>query len=154
MEPILPDPSGLVIPGSPPTTDDPNRRRQHLATLPRVFIASFPAGPWQTNCYVVATQPGAECLIIDPGVGAAQGVRDLVAETLDVSPAQVSLSGAADPITSAVIVTGYAATPESAQALAQAGAEATAAEMVENIQPPKLPAEPGPRLGMTGERPG
>lgn len=45
-----------------------------------MFIASFPAGPWQTNCYVVATQPGAECLIIDPGVGAAEGVRDLVAE--------------------------------------------------------------------------
>lgn len=45
-----------------------------------MFIASFPAGPWQTNCYVVATEPGAECLILDPGVGAAEGVRDLVAE--------------------------------------------------------------------------
>ena len=45
-----------------------------------MFIASFPAGPWQTNCYVVATEPGAECLILDPGVGAADGVRDLVAE--------------------------------------------------------------------------
>ncbi len=39
---------------------------------------------------------------------------------------QVSLSGAADPITSSVIVTGYAGTPEAAQALAQAGVEATA----------------------------
>ena len=45
-----------------------------------MFIASFPAGPWQTNCYVVATEPGAECLILDPGVGAAEGVRDLVSE--------------------------------------------------------------------------
>lgn len=45
-----------------------------------MFIASFPAGPWQTNCYVVATEPGAECLILDPGVGAADGVRDVVAE--------------------------------------------------------------------------
>jgi glyoxylase-like metal-dependent hydrolase (beta-lactamase superfamily II) len=45
-----------------------------------VFIASFPAGPWQTNCYVVATEPGAECLILDPGVGAADGVRDLITE--------------------------------------------------------------------------
>lgn len=43
-------------------------------------MASFPAGPWQTNCYLVATQPGAECLILDPGVGAAEGVRDLVEE--------------------------------------------------------------------------
>ncbi|MDN5763907.1 MAG: MBL fold metallo-hydrolase [Microlunatus sp.] len=45
-----------------------------------MFIASFPAGPWQTNCYVVATAPGSECLILDPGVDAATGVRDLVAE--------------------------------------------------------------------------
>ncbi len=45
-----------------------------------MFIASFPAGPWQTNCYVVATEPGAECLILDPGLDAADGVRDLVAE--------------------------------------------------------------------------
>lgn len=45
-----------------------------------MFIASFPAGPWQTNCYVVATEPGAECLILDPGVGAADGVRDLITE--------------------------------------------------------------------------
>jgi glyoxylase-like metal-dependent hydrolase (beta-lactamase superfamily II) len=45
-----------------------------------VFIASFPAGPWQTNCYVVATEAGAECLVLDPGVDAADGVRDLVAE--------------------------------------------------------------------------
>jgi hydroxyacylglutathione hydrolase len=45
-----------------------------------VFIASFPAGPWQTNCYVVATEPGAECLILDPGLDAANGVRELVAE--------------------------------------------------------------------------
>ena len=50
------------------------------SSLSHVFIASFPAGPWQTNCYVVATQPGAECLILDPGAGAADGVRDLVAE--------------------------------------------------------------------------
>ena len=51
-----------------------------VVSLTRVFIASFPAGPWQTNCYVVATEPGAECLILDPGMGAADGVRDLVAE--------------------------------------------------------------------------
>jgi hydroxyacylglutathione hydrolase len=43
-----------------------------------VFIASFPAGPWQTNCYVVATDPGSECVIIDPGMDAASGVEDLV----------------------------------------------------------------------------
>ncbi len=45
-----------------------------------MFIASFPAGPWQTHCYLVATEPGAECVIIDPGMGAVAGVRELVAE--------------------------------------------------------------------------
>nr|WP_239579031.1 MBL fold metallo-hydrolase [Microlunatus panaciterrae] len=44
------------------------------------MIASFPAGPWQTNCYVLATQPGAECIVIDPGMDAAAGVAEVVAE--------------------------------------------------------------------------
>ncbi|HEX8487233.1 MAG TPA: MBL fold metallo-hydrolase [Propionibacteriaceae bacterium] len=45
-----------------------------------MFIASFPAGPWQTNCYVVATGPGTECVVIDPGMDAADGVREVVAQ--------------------------------------------------------------------------
>ena len=45
-----------------------------------MFLRSFPAGPWQTNCYVAAAAPGTECVIVDPGMGAAQGVRDTVAE--------------------------------------------------------------------------
>lgn len=44
-----------------------------------MLIASFPAGPWQTNCYVVATESGAECLVVDPGMDAVDGVRELVA---------------------------------------------------------------------------
>jgi glyoxylase-like metal-dependent hydrolase (beta-lactamase superfamily II) len=45
-----------------------------------VFIASFPAGPWQTNCYVVATGAGEECLVIDPGMDAGPVVADVIAE--------------------------------------------------------------------------
>jgi hydroxyacylglutathione hydrolase len=45
-----------------------------------VFIASFPAGPWQTNCYVLATGSGEECVVIDPGMDALSGVREVVAE--------------------------------------------------------------------------
>jgi hydroxyacylglutathione hydrolase len=45
-----------------------------------VFIASFPAGPWQTSCYVLATSSRSECVVIDPGMGALDGVRDIVAE--------------------------------------------------------------------------
>ena len=46
----------------------------------RVFIAGFPAGPWGTNCYVVATGPGSECVVIDPGKDAAAGVDEVVRE--------------------------------------------------------------------------
>ncbi|SDU88991.1 Glyoxylase, beta-lactamase superfamily II [Microlunatus sagamiharensis] len=45
-----------------------------------MFIASFPAGPWQTSCYVLATSSRAECVVVDPGMGALDGVRDVVAE--------------------------------------------------------------------------
>ena len=45
-----------------------------------MFIAGFPAGPWGTNCYVVATGPGAECVVIDPGKDSAAGVAEVVRE--------------------------------------------------------------------------
>jgi glyoxylase-like metal-dependent hydrolase (beta-lactamase superfamily II) len=45
-----------------------------------VLIAGFPAGPWGTNCYVAATAPGTECVVIDPGKDAAQGVAQVVRE--------------------------------------------------------------------------
>ena len=45
-----------------------------------MFIAGFPAGPWGTNCYVVATAPGAECVVIDPGKDSAEGVAEVVRE--------------------------------------------------------------------------
>ena len=45
-----------------------------------MFIAGFPAGPWGTNCYVVATAPGAECVVVDPGKDAADGVAQVVRE--------------------------------------------------------------------------
>jgi len=45
-----------------------------------VLIAGFPAGPWGTNCYVAATGPGAECVVVDPGKDAAAGVDQVVRE--------------------------------------------------------------------------
>jgi hydroxyacylglutathione hydrolase len=45
-----------------------------------VLIAGFPAGPWAANCYVVATGPGSECVVIDPGKDAAPGVAEIVRE--------------------------------------------------------------------------
>ena len=45
-----------------------------------MLIAGFPAGPWGTNCYVVATGPGSECVVIDPGKDATAGVERVVRE--------------------------------------------------------------------------
>ena len=45
-----------------------------------MLIAGFPAGPWGTNCYVAATGPGTECVVIDPGKDAAEGVAQVVRE--------------------------------------------------------------------------
>jgi hydroxyacylglutathione hydrolase len=43
-----------------------------------VLIAGFPAGSFAANCYLLATEPGAECLIIDPGQDAEQGIWEIV----------------------------------------------------------------------------
>jgi hydroxyacylglutathione hydrolase len=43
-----------------------------------VLVAGFPAGAWGTNCYVLASGPGSECLVIDPGQDAAEGVDQIV----------------------------------------------------------------------------
>ncbi len=45
-----------------------------------MLIAAFPAGPWGTNCYVAATGPGTECVVIDPGKDATAGVVEVVRE--------------------------------------------------------------------------
>ena len=45
-----------------------------------MLIAGFPAGPWGTNCYVAATGPGTECVVVDPGKDAAPGVAEVVRE--------------------------------------------------------------------------
>ena len=69
--------------------------------LTAVFLASFPSGPWQANCYLAAAGVGAECVIVDPGVGASSGVRQLVAAN-GLIPAGVLLThGHVDHIASA-----------------------------------------------------
>lgn len=44
-----------------------------------MFLTSFPAGPWQANCYLFAPD-GTRAVIIDPGVGAAEQVLRIVEE--------------------------------------------------------------------------
>ncbi|MGI8613760.1 MAG: MBL fold metallo-hydrolase [Nocardioidaceae bacterium] len=43
-----------------------------------MLIAGFPAGPWGTNCYVVAIGAANECVVIDPGKDATGAVADVV----------------------------------------------------------------------------
>jgi hydroxyacylglutathione hydrolase len=45
-----------------------------------VLVAGFPAGAFAANCYVVASAPGTECVIIDPGQDAERGIDELLAE--------------------------------------------------------------------------
>jgi glyoxylase-like metal-dependent hydrolase (beta-lactamase superfamily II) len=45
-----------------------------------LIIKSFIAGPWQTNCYVVAPKSNSECVIIDPGQNAFPGIKAALAE--------------------------------------------------------------------------
>jgi glyoxylase-like metal-dependent hydrolase (beta-lactamase superfamily II) len=45
-----------------------------------VLIAGFPAGSWAANCYVVATAPGTECLVVDPGQDSSSGIAEIVRE--------------------------------------------------------------------------
>ncbi|MGP3962531.1 MBL fold metallo-hydrolase [Nonomuraea sp. 3N208] len=45
-----------------------------------MLIAGFPAGAFQTNCYVVAPAAGEECVIVDPGQDATDGVEELLRE--------------------------------------------------------------------------
>ncbi|POM23231.1 putative metallo-hydrolase [Actinomadura rubteroloni] len=45
-----------------------------------MLVAGFPAGSFAANCYVVAPEAGAECVIIDPGEDAAGGIDDVLRE--------------------------------------------------------------------------
>jgi glyoxylase-like metal-dependent hydrolase (beta-lactamase superfamily II) len=43
-----------------------------------VLVVGFPAGPWETNCWVVASGRGEQCVVIDPGHGAQDPLDDLL----------------------------------------------------------------------------
>jgi hydroxyacylglutathione hydrolase len=56
-----------------------------------VLVAGFPAGAFAANCYVLATAPGAECLIIDPGQDAERGIEEIL-DRYRLQPAAVLLT--------------------------------------------------------------
>jgi glyoxylase-like metal-dependent hydrolase (beta-lactamase superfamily II) len=56
-----------------------------------VFVAGFPADAFGTNCYVVATGPGEQCVVVDPGIGVIDRLDALLAEHR-LQPAAVLLT--------------------------------------------------------------
>jgi glyoxylase-like metal-dependent hydrolase (beta-lactamase superfamily II) len=71
-----------------------------------VLVVGFPAGPWQTNCWVVAPAAGEQCVVIDPGHG-AEGPLDEVLAQHRLQPVAVLLShGHVDHIWSVTPVCG------------------------------------------------
>ncbi len=45
-----------------------------------MLVAGFPAGSFATNCYIVAPSAGEECVVIDPGQDAFDGVEEILRE--------------------------------------------------------------------------
>lgn len=43
-----------------------------------VLVAGFPADAFGTNCYVLASGPGEQCLIVDPGIGVTDRLDELL----------------------------------------------------------------------------
>ncbi len=71
-----------------------------------MLIAGFPAGSFQTNCYLAAPSAGSECVIIDPGQDAVPGIDAVIAEHR-LKPVAVLLThGHIDHIWSVVPVCG------------------------------------------------
>lgn len=56
-----------------------------------MLVAGFPAGSFAANCYLVAAAPGEQCLIIDPGQDAADGIEE-IAGRYRLRPAAVLLT--------------------------------------------------------------
>jgi hydroxyacylglutathione hydrolase len=71
-----------------------------------VLVVGFPAGPWQTNCWVVAPAAGEQCLVIDPGHGAEGPLEQILAEHRLVPVAVLLTHGHADHMWSVAPVCG------------------------------------------------
>lgn len=76
-----------------------------------MFITSFAVGPWLANTYVIAAPGARECVVIDPGVGAAALVERVVAEaSLEVAGVLLT-HGHIDHVASAAAVADAAGAP-------------------------------------------
>jgi glyoxylase-like metal-dependent hydrolase (beta-lactamase superfamily II) len=51
-----------------------------IVEVDSVLVVGFPAGAFQANCYLLASGPGADCVIVDPGQDAAGKIGEAVRE--------------------------------------------------------------------------
>ena len=76
-----------------------------------MFIAGFPAGSFQANCYVIGAERGGEALVVDPGEAASPRLAEVLREH-DLRPVAVLLThGHLDHMASAAQVCGAADIP-------------------------------------------
>ena len=45
-----------------------------------MLTVAFPAAAFDTNCYVLAPAAGEECVIVDPGIGVEETLREVLAQ--------------------------------------------------------------------------
>jgi hydroxyacylglutathione hydrolase len=71
-----------------------------------VFVTGFPAAAFDTNCYVLASAAGQECLVVDPGIDVVPHLSEVLAEHR-LRPAAVLLThGHFDHVSSVTPVCG------------------------------------------------
>lgn len=71
-----------------------------------MLVVGFPAGDLAANCYLIAAGPGRECVVVDPGEGAGDGVARALREH-DLTPAAVlATHGHHDHVATAALLAG------------------------------------------------
>ena len=45
-----------------------------------MLTIAFPAAAFGTNCYVLAAGEGEECLVVDPGIGVEETLREVLTQ--------------------------------------------------------------------------
>ncbi len=74
-----------------------------------MLTIGFPAAAFDTNCYVLAASAGHECVVVDPGIGVEDRLREVL-DQHDLKPAAVLLThGHLDHVYSVTPVCGSAA---------------------------------------------
>ncbi|ROO84385.1 glyoxylase-like metal-dependent hydrolase (beta-lactamase superfamily II) [Actinocorallia herbida] len=76
-----------------------------------MLVAGFPAGSFATNCYIVAPAAGEECVIIDPGQDATEGVQEILREHRLKPVAVILTHGHIDHVWSVAPVCGASGVP-------------------------------------------